>query len=151
MLPPPWLPTPVPTTESQQPEVGANPPQPVMTAPDQVHLPLRPEQSLPDTHEPIPDTPEPFPDMSQVQGPPTPYSPPGHLARPSPLTAPSAPSSVQNQRPQRVRKPNVRLDPAEWELGKMDSAQQFVPTMDWCLDMIRWIAKQEGGKEGGRR
>ena len=45
--------------------------------------------------------------------------------------------------------PNVRLDPAEWELGKMDTAQQFIPTMDWGLDMIRWIAQRE--KVGGER
>ena len=70
------------------------------------------------------DTPEPIPAMFQVQGSPTPTSPPrqGHLAVPNPPTTLSAPSSVQSLRPQRHRKTNVRLDPAEWELGKMDTA-----------------------------
>ena len=122
---------------SRQPDVRAYLPQPVMTVPDQVHPSLKSEQHHPDILELItdalPDTTKPIPAMFQVQGSPT----------PDPPTTLSAPSPVQSLRPQRHRTPNVRLNPAEWELGKMDTAQQFIPTMDWCLDMIRWNAKRE--------
>ena len=55
-------------------------------------------------------------------------------------------------RPQRERKQNVKYSPDEWELRDIATDDQFVPTMAWCLDMIRWIAQREevGGKrEGG--
>ena len=104
-----------------------------MTRPNQTHTAPGPEQNLPD--EPHQYTPAPSPGQ-------------GHLEVQDPPTTPAATSPARNLRPQRDRRPNVKLDPAEWELGKMDSAQQFVPTMDWCLDMIKWIAKEEGG---GRR
>ena len=104
-----------------------------MTRPDQAPTAHRSEQNLPDAPQ---DTTAPSPSQ-------------GYLAVQDPPTTTASPSPVKNLRPQRDRKPNTRLNPAEWELGKMDSAQQFVPTMDWCLDMIRWIAKVGGG--GGRR
>ena len=157
MTPPPGLHTPVPGAMTHQPPVPAYMPMPSMTAPDHVHPPTMAEQNLQST---LPVTPEPLPTMVQVPGSPpnpawnigspTPASPPsqGHPEVPRPPTTLSAPSPDQCLRPQRQRKPNVRLDPVEWELGKMDTAQQLVPTMDWCLDMMRWIAQRE---EVGRK
>ena len=151
--PPPGLPAPVPMPRTDlppyapahmpQPATLSAPgpqhhapshiPQPVMTRPDLTHTAPGPEQNFPD--DPHQCTPAPSPGQGRLQVQDLP-------------TTPAATSPDRNLRPQRDRRPNVRLDPAEWELGKMDSAQQFVPTMDWCLDMIRWIAKEGGG---GRR
>ena len=58
-------------------------------------------------------------------------------------------SPDQSDRPQRTRKPNVRLSPEEWELGQVDVAKQFVPTMDWCMDLIKWVARHEMDTKGG--
>ena len=157
--PPPGLPTPVPRATSHQPKVRAYLPQPVMTVPDQVHPSLRSEQHLPDTPEPIPDalpdTPEPIPAMFQVQGSPTPTSPPrqGHLAVPNPPPTLSAPSPVQSLRPQRHRRPNVRLDPAKVGAGQNGHGPAVHPHHGLVLghDQVDCPAGGGWGEEGGRR
>ena len=149
---PPSLPTTVPEATSHQPE----PSQPARIMPDQVSLFPRSEQYLPDARpDAVQDTYEPVPTMSQAQDPPTPNSlpMPHHLPAPEPQDDLPQPSPAPSTRPQRQRKPNVKLDPAEWELGQIDNAKQYIPIINWCLHMIGWIVQQEevGGTRGGRR
>ena len=77
-------------------------------------------------------------------GPPTPATPPrqGHPTAPSPNTTMSAPSPFRALGLRGKRNPM---------LGQVDTVKQFVPTMEWCLELIRLIAKQGAGEEGGRR
>ena len=102
------------------------------TRPCDAPLPLAPHGGAHDTMEQVslPTLPDSVPTM------------PGSLP-----TMPDTP--VQSDRPRRNRVPNVRLNPEEWELGQVDTVNQFMPTMDWCLEMIKWIAKQEVDTRGG--
>ena len=76
--------------------------------------------------------------------------PPISAAAQSPATP--ATESLPVQRPERVRLPNVRLNPEEWELGQIEDSTQVGTIVDLLLELVRRLpVDQRGEARGGRR
>lgn len=82
---------------------------------------------------------------------PQPNTPPP-ISAPAQSPATPAPESLPVQRPKRVRIPNVRLDPDEWELGQIEDSTQAGTIVDLLLELVRRMpVDQRGEARGGRR
>ena len=85
------------------------------------------------SYTPQPNTPQPI--LAAAQSPATP-----------------ATESLPVQRPERVRLPNVRLNPEEWELGQIEDSTQVGTIVDLLLELVRRLpVDQRGEARGGRR
>ena len=80
-----------------------------------------------------------------------------YLVSPPTLTIEPPPPPVSGYsptppgRPQRVKKPNVRLNPEEWELGQLSDTpgQNQISTMELLLELVRRMYEGSKGGPGG--
>ena len=101
----------------------------------------------------------PAPDLPTLVQPPPPETlpEPTDLVSPPTLTIEPPPPPVSGYsptppgRPQRVKKPNVRLNPEEWELGQLSDTpgQNQISTMELLLELVRRMYEGSKGGPGG--
>ena len=112
---------------------------------------------LPDNAEDCPPAQVSFPSSPHAQQspaseppnpiPPTERSPDSETPDPIPATPQPEPSPVQ--RPKRVRLPNVRLSPGEWELRQIGDGAQASIIMDLLLELVMRVHVHQRGEARG--